>query len=140
MQILDWIRFAAGVGLLLIGMGIFVLQIFEDRLIARENSNMEMYITGVISAVCFLQFFMGIQKADCKFFYAWIGKSAPFYIYILHMGVACVLARFVAFSSLMVKSAVVFLLSFAIYEIAFLLVKFVKMEIKRKNYLKDSLA
>ena len=49
------------------------------------------------------------------------------------MGVACALARFVAFSSLMVKSAVVFLLSFAIYEIAFLLVKFAKRIIKRKK-------
>ena len=28
MQILEWIRFAAGVGLLLIGLGIFALQIF----------------------------------------------------------------------------------------------------------------
>ena len=28
MQILEWIRFAAGVGLLLIGLGIFMLQIF----------------------------------------------------------------------------------------------------------------
>ena len=28
MEILEWIRFLAGVGLLLIGMGIFVLQIF----------------------------------------------------------------------------------------------------------------
>ena len=113
----------------------FVLQVLENRLIARENSNMEMYITGVISAVCFLQFFMGIQKADCKFFYAWIGKSAPFYIYILHMGVACVLARFVAFSSLMLKSAVVFLLSFAIYEMAFLLVKFIKRVIQKRKSL-----
>lgn len=28
MQILEWVRFAAGVGLLLVGMGIFILQIF----------------------------------------------------------------------------------------------------------------
>ena len=28
MQILEWVRFAAGVGLLLIGLGIFMLQIF----------------------------------------------------------------------------------------------------------------
>ena len=28
MQILEWIRFAAGVGLLLVGLGIFLLQIF----------------------------------------------------------------------------------------------------------------
>ena len=101
----------------------FGLQILENRLVARENSALEMYITGVVSAVCFLQFFMGIQKADCKFFYAWIGKSAPFYIYILHMGVACVLAEFVAFQSLLLKSLVVFGLSFAIYEIVFLLSK-----------------
>ena len=111
----------------------FVLQIPEHRLIARENSALEMYMTGVISAVFFLQFFLGIQKADCKFFYAWIGKSAPFYIYILHMGVACVLTRFIAFSSLMIKSAVVFLISFAVYEILFLLVKFFKRIVKRNN-------
>ncbi len=111
----------------------FALQIPEHRLVARTNSALEMYITGVISAVCFLQFFMGIQKADCKFFYTWIGKSAPFYIYILHMGVACVLSRRVAFSSLMLKSAAVFFISFTIYEIIFLLTKFVKKAIKRKN-------
>ena len=28
MQILEWVRFLAGVGLLLIGLGIFMLQIF----------------------------------------------------------------------------------------------------------------
>ena len=28
MQILEWIRFAAGVGLLLVGLGIFMLQVF----------------------------------------------------------------------------------------------------------------
>ena len=104
----------------------FALQIPEDSLIARKNSALEMYITGVIAAVFFLQFFMGIQKADCKFFYTWIGKSAPFYIYILHMGVACVLSRFVVFSNLMVKSVAVFLVAFAIYEILFLLVKLFK--------------
>lgn len=111
----------------------FALQIPEHHLVARENSNLEMYITGVISAVFFLQFFLGIQKADCKFFYTWIGKSAPFYIYILHMGVACTLARFVTFSSLMVKSAAVFLIAFAIYEILFLLVKLFKRAVKNPS-------
>ena len=108
---------------LLLALVLFGAQIFEHRLIARENSAMEMYITGVISAACFLQFFMGIPKADCKFFYDWIGKSAPFYIYILHMATACALARFVTFSSLLQKSGVVFAISFAIYEILFLLFK-----------------
>jgi surface polysaccharide O-acyltransferase-like enzyme len=111
----------------------FALQIPEHRLISRENSNLEMYITGVISAVFFLQLFLGIQKADCKFFYTWIGKSAPFYIYILHMGIACTLARFVTFSSLMVKSAAVFLIAFAIYEVLFLLVKLFKRVVKNPS-------
>ena len=104
----------------------FALQIPEDRLVSRENSGLEMYITGVISAVCFLQFFMGIQKADCRFFYTWIGKSAPFYIYILHMGVASTLSSFLTFPNLMQKSAVVFLVSFCIYEIVFLIGKLAK--------------
>ncbi|MBE6926351.1 MAG: acyltransferase [Ruminococcaceae bacterium] len=104
----------------------FLLQIPENELIARENSGLEMYMTGVLSAVFFLQFFLGIQKADCPLFYTWIGKSAPFYIYILHMGVACTLSRFITFPSPMVKSVVVYLASFFIYEIIFLLGKFLK--------------
>lgn len=111
----------------------FLLQIPEHRLLIRENSNLEMYITGVIAAVCFLQFFLGIRKADCKFFYNWIGKSAPFYIYILHMGVECILDRFTAFSSLLLKSAIVFLISFAIYETIFLLVKLFGKITKSQN-------
>lgn len=111
----------------------FILQIPENQLLERENSNIEMYITGVLSAVFFLQFFLGIKKTDCKFFYTWIGKSAPFYIYILHMGVACVIAEFVSFPNLMLKSAVVFFVSFVIYEIVFLLIKLLKRVDKTKT-------
>ncbi len=112
---------------------LFLLQIPEHRLIARPNSAMEMYISGILSAMFFLQFFLGIKKADCKFFYNFIGKSAPFYIYILHMAVACVLSRFITYSSLMLKSAVVFLISFAIYETVFLLSKLIKHLFKNKS-------
>lgn len=104
----------------------FFLQIAENSLIATSNSKLEMYITGVISAVFFLQFFLGIKKSDCKFYYNWIGKSAPFYIYIFHMGVAVVLSHLTSFSNLYVKSLVVFLISFAMYEICFLIYKFFK--------------
>ncbi|MBE6943229.1 MAG: acyltransferase [Ruminococcaceae bacterium] len=117
---------------LVLAIAFFVLQIPENWLVARENSGLEMYITGVISAACFLQFFVGIQKADCKFFYTWIGKSAPFYIYILHMGVAYALSYFITFSSLMLKSAVVFLISFFIYEIIFLTYKLSKLFVRKK--------
>ena len=111
----------------------FALQIPEHHLVARENSALEMYITGVLSAVFFLQFFMGLQKTNCHFYYTWIGKSAPFYIYILHMGVACALSNLTSFPNLMLKSAVVFFLSFAIYEIVFLLLKLFAWTKKRKN-------
>ena len=111
---------------LLLAMVFFVLQILENQIVARENSGLEMYITGVISAVFFLQFFLGIPKADCKFFYTWIGKSAPFYVYILHMGVACTLSSVVTFPNLMLKSAAVFVISFSIYETIFLINKLPK--------------
>ena len=122
----DWFKYIY----LALALIFFALQIPENMLISRENSGMEMYITGVISAIFFLQFFMGIKNCDCKFFYTWIGKSAPFYIYILHMGVACVVARFVSFPNLMLKSAVVFLISFVIYEIIFLIAKLIKIRKK----------
>lgn len=99
------------------------LQILEHKLIARENSNLEMYITGVIASANFLMFFLGLPKKECNFFYTNIGKTAPFYIYILHMGVAVTLSYFVSFSSLLIKSLVVFCISFAIYECCFLLIK-----------------
>ena len=118
---------------LVLAMVFFALQIWENQLIARENSGLEMYITGVISAVFFLQFFLGIQKADCKFFYTWIGKSAPFYIYILHMGVACTLSSIHAFPNLMVKSAAVFLIAFSIYEVFFLIGKLSKCFVVKKT-------
>ncbi len=115
---------------LVLAVAFFFLQIAEHKLIARPNHNLEMYITGVISAVCFLQFFLGIQRADCPFFYQWIGKSSAFYIYILHMGVAVALSQIVAFSNLYVKSLAVFFISFGIYEILFLIGKFIRY---RKN-------
>ena len=117
---------------LVLALAFFVLQITENNLVARENSGLEMYMTGVISAVFFLQFFMGIQKADCRFFYTWIGKSAPFYIYILHMGVAYACSYFITFSNLMLKSVVVFLISFFLYEMSFLLLKFLKWFAEKK--------
>lgn len=111
----------------------FFLQIGEHALIARENHNIEMYVSGVLAAVFFLQFFLGIEKADCKFYYEWIGKSAPFGVYILHMGVAVVLANFVSFANLYVKCLVVLLISFAIYEIVFLLSKWIKWLKKKRQ-------
>ena len=100
----------------LLGVGFFALQMPEDALWRTPNCKIEMYVSGVLAAVCLLQFFLCIKRAECCFYYKWIGKNAPFYVYILHMAVAVTLSRFVAFGNLYVKSLAVFGISFVIYE------------------------
>ena len=112
-----WYRYLYLLG----GVLFFFLQIAEYRLVKTENISLEMYVSGVISAVLLLQFFLGIRRADCPLYYKWVGKNAPFYIYILHMAVAVVIARFFTFENLLMKCLCVFLVSFAIYEVVYLL-------------------
>ena len=106
-----------------LGVAFFALQILEDALWRTPNCKIEMYISGVLAAVCLLQFFLCIRRASCPFYYAWIGKNASFYVYILHMAVAVTLSRFVTFGNLYVKSLAVFGISFAIYEAVYLVGK-----------------
>lgn len=105
---------------LALGVIFFFAQIVEYNLLKSPNMSLEMYISGVLSAVFLLLFFLGIKKSDSPFYYKWIGKNAPFYIYILHMAVAVVLSYFFSFSDLMIKSLIVLIVSFAVYEIAHL--------------------
>ena len=103
-----------------LGVGFFALQMVEDSLWRTPNCKIEMYVSGVLAAVCLLQFFLCIRRAECGFYYKWIGKSAPFYVYILHMAVAVTLSRFVAMENLYLQSLAVFLISFVIYEAVYL--------------------
>ncbi len=103
-----------------LGVGFFALQMVEDSLWRTPNCKIEMYISGVIAAVCLLQFFLCIRRADCPFYYKWIGKNASFFIYLLHMAVAVTLKRFVTFENPFVTSLWVFIISFAVYEMIFL--------------------
>lgn len=121
---------------LVFGILFFFLQIFEYRLVKTEYISMEMYLSSVLSAVCFLQFFLGIKRADCPFYYKWIGKSAPFYIYIFHMAVAVVLSKFISFPNTMFKCACVLFVSFAIYEVCYLLSIFIRY--KKQNRITQS--
>ncbi len=105
---------------LALGVLCFFLQIGEYNLVKTEYISLEMYLTGVLAAVFLLQFFLGINNADCPFYYKWIGKNGSFYVYIFHMAVAVVLSKFFTFSNLMLKCTVVLLVSFAIYEICYL--------------------
>lgn len=108
---------------LVLGILFFFLQPVEYSLVKTEYISLEMYISSVLSAVFLLQFFLGIQRADCPFFYRWIGKNAPFYVYIFHMAVAVVLAKFFTFENLYVKCLCVLIVSFLLYEIAYLFSK-----------------
>lgn len=115
----------------------FGLQIYEDQLLRFLSNdaplNIEMYISGVISAFMFLQFFVGIKKSNCNFYYKWFGKNGPFYVYILHMAVAVALSAVFTFENLMIKSLIVLIVSFAIYEICFLLGKAINKLKKSKQ-------
>lgn len=106
---------------LILGVIFFFLQIFEYNIVKTENISLEMYVSGVLSAIFLLQFFLGIKRADCGFYYKWVGKNCSFYVYILHMAVAAVLSKLFTFSNLMVKCAVVLVASFVIYEFGYLL-------------------
>ena len=118
---------------LVLGVACFFLQITEYNLVKTEYTSLEMYITGVLSAVFLLQFFLGIKKSDCPFYYKWIGKNAAFYIYILHMAVAVAVAKFFTFQNLMLKCAVVLAVSFVIYEIFYLLSLLIKKRLDSKK-------
>ncbi|MBO5039671.1 MAG: acyltransferase [Clostridia bacterium] len=111
---------------LVFGILFFYLQIHEYHLVKTQYCSLEMYWCGILSAVFLLQFFLGIKNSRCDFYYKWIGKNASFWVYILHMAVAVVLAKFVSFSNLMVKSFFVLIISFAVYEIAYLTVMALK--------------
>ena len=111
---------------LVAGVAFFFLQIFEYSLVRTENISLEMYLCSVLSAVFLLQFFLGIKRADCPFYYRYIGKNASFYVYILHMAVAVVLSKWITFDNLMLKSTCVLVVSFIVYEFCYLLSRFFK--------------
>ncbi len=99
----------------------FLLQIGEERLLRTENGALEMYLTGVLAAVLLLQFFLGLRRTDCPFYYRWFGKNGPFYVYILHMAVAVVQGRLWPIPHVVARCGAILLLSFGIYEVCYLL-------------------
>lgn len=106
-----------------LGVLFYFLQISEFRLLKTDNISLEMYTTGVISAVFLLLFFLGIEKSDCPFFYRYVGKNAPFYIYILHLAVMVVQQMLFPIGIPLHRALVVFFSSFILYEVVFLLSK-----------------
>ncbi len=111
---------------LVLGVTFFYLQMVEYDILKTENISLEMYVSSVLSAVFLLQFFLGIKNSDCPLYYKWIGKNGPFYVYIFHMGVSVVLSKLFPFPNIMFKCFIVFVVSFAIYEICYLALGLIK--------------
>ena len=114
---------------LVLGVLFFFLQMWEDELVRVELTSLEMYVCGVLSAVFLLQFFMGINRSGCPGYYKWVGKNAPFYIYIFHMAVFVVINKIFVLPNNALKSLVVLIVSFALYEAGHLsqmIVKYLK--------------
>ena len=118
---------------LLLGVLFFFLQVTEYKLWEADILKLEMYICGVLSAIFLLQFFLGIEKGECKLYYKLVGKGASFYVYSLHMAVAVALSRFITFENTMLKSFWVLVVSFLLYEIGYLSTKLVKYLIEKRK-------
>ena len=120
---------------LVLGLLCFNMQIREYEWIKSEYIKSEMYVSGVLAAAFLLLFFLGLKKRRADFYYKWVGKNAPFYIYILHMAVSVVLSKMYDFPSPKEKTLSVFVASFLIYEVTYLILMGCK---KIKNVIVDS--
>lgn len=99
---------------LLLGITMFGLQMLEVKLMP-----MECYITSIVSAIFLLLFFVNLPSPKADFYYKYIGKGMPFYIYMLHLTVGNFLMPRVS-TPRTILPLLVFAISFAIYEITFL--------------------
>ena len=118
--------------------GFLCLGFLEDKIFPSSAY----YLSSILSAVCFLYFFdflnnLGKNEEACnegkfnKFFYNWIGDKGAFYIYIIHVFFDIYLSEVLPINFGL--NVLVFVLSFAVYEMFFLAVKFTKHLIKKKS-------
>ena len=106
---------------LALGVLFFFLQIAESKYIP-----MEVYISSILSGAFLLLFFTGLKPIKCGWFYKAFGKSMSFYVYVLHLFIWKRLEVHKTISNRYEKCWIVFLISVAVYEVAFLMVQLVK--------------
>ena len=112
---------------LYLGLGIFF---FFFQIIDARGLILEMYPSSVLASIFLIQFFLGLKPTKSNFYYKWFGKNMPFYIYILHVAVARIIPGHSGLTNTYFKAILVFIMSFVIYEILYLL-----LELYRKiNY------
>ncbi len=106
---------------LALGLLFAAIQIPESSIV-----EMEMFASTIPAVTFLFLFFLGLPSVRCDWYYSWIGKSLPYYIYILHPAVGITLDKFHTFSSPILRTLVIFIISVVIYEVVFLISKFIK--------------
>ena len=114
---LKWLKFIY----LVLGLVCCYLQIIEGKFLIRE-----VYISSIFSAAFLLLFFVDLKCVKAEWYYNYVGKSATFYVYLLHLGVGKQLEKYFTIDNAYLKCFVIFLSSFIIYEVIYLFIKFSK--------------
>lgn len=109
-----WIKY------MYLGLGIFF---FFFQIVDADGMILEMYPSSILAGVFLLQFFLSLKPIKSDWYYKWFGKNLPFYIYALHKIVGYVLTENFNINNSYPKAVLVFIISFALYEIVFLGVK-----------------
>lgn len=120
-------------GYLALGVVLFFLQIAEHTLLHTEYESLEMFVSGVLSGACFLLFFTGCKSGKGNWFYRFVGRNGSFYVYVFHMAVAVALGWFISIPNALLRSFVVLVISFLLYEICFWVEKLIKRKKSSKN-------
>ncbi len=103
---------------LFLGIAMLLLQAVEYMIFP-----MEIYISSILSSIFLLLFFVQLKSSSTSkisnFYYKYIGKNMPFYIYVLHVAVARILSKINCNEYLYLF--LIFITSFAVYEVFHLL-------------------
>ncbi|MCM1395831.1 MAG: acyltransferase family protein [Corallococcus sp.] len=100
---------------LFVGAVFFALQYAEAMF-----QDQECYIASIFAAAFLLLFFTSVKPAENPFFYKYVGASAPYYIYVIHIAVGNLLPN-TLYSTKTENVLVTFMVSFALYEFCHLL-------------------
>ncbi|MCM1395830.1 MAG: acyltransferase [Corallococcus sp.] len=112
---------------LALGIASFVLIKYEDEFQGA-------YLTTLVGAYCLMRFFTALRSPDCKYFYKFAGAQGYLYVYIIHILVFDTYLFQHVFTWSTKAAWITFATSFALYEVAYLIVTFIRAfpQIKRK--------
>lgn len=103
-----------------------VLGVASFVMIKYESELQDPFLSTLTCSYCMLRFFTRLRSPNCKYFYKFVGAQGSLYIYIVHVLVFnTYLHRHILFWGRGLVWAT-FLTSFALYEVAYLLVMLIR--------------